>query len=250
MTSFCARRSPGPKDLARDDSSIAVDTPTRTQRKSSLFTRRSAREPRLRRSSREKHEDAFEMWMSIKKKHDKERSYFTVPPAMQLMNNWRVEMYYRRKKKAGTVTLRDHAYRFFANPVSSVRATKFAALIWLLSFASILTFGIENTEHSEVMLGLFVGHDLADAQAALQEHLAAPPRLHLSWFRWNCFLTGVFGLELLARVLTYRKCAAASPAMRPCPSPRAFPDGRARRAAGRGSIISYGSIWPRCCRSS
>ena len=52
-------------------------------------------------------------------------------------------MYYRRKKKAGTVTLRDHAYRFFANPVSSVRATKFAALIWLLSFASILTFGIE-----------------------------------------------------------------------------------------------------------
>ena len=42
-------------------------------------------------------------------------------------------------------------YRFLGNPVSSKPATAFSAFILILSFFSIITFGVENSEHVAIV---------------------------------------------------------------------------------------------------
>ena len=136
----------------------------------------------------QKRHDAVEVWMMNKHKKDEHPRWFDVPPSLKLMNNWKVEMHYHKVKSAGHVTLRDsgrsalrtsynrHAtllrllhrprhrqssadprlrraemYRFLGNPVSSKPATAFSAFILILSFFSIITFGVENSEHVAIV---------------------------------------------------------------------------------------------------
>jgi hypothetical protein len=154
----------------------------------------------------QKRHDAVEVWMMNKHKKDEHPRWFDVPPSLKLMNNWKVEMHYHKVKSAGHVTLRDKMYRFLGNPVSSKPATAFSAFILILSFFSIITFGVENSEHVAIVRawqaeGWVPGNDATPPPEVPEWDTEILDR----WYAWNCFCAGIFTLELLLRVLTYQK---------------------------------------------
>ena len=87
--------------------------------------------------------NAMEMWMMLRQKSQNASRNIT-PPAMRLMNNWNVEMYYRSRKGQGVLTLRDRIYRFLASPVSSPYSQYFSFAILVISMASVITFGVSR----------------------------------------------------------------------------------------------------------
>ena len=125
------------------------------------------------------------------------------PPAMRLRCNWAVETLYRERKNAGTLDWRLRGYRFLASPVSTPSSHLFAFFILLISFASVLTFGIESAEQAGLVRDAVALH--GDNSTAIEEHIASHDHGNSGWYAWNVACAAVFSLELIARLVTYHE---------------------------------------------
>lgn len=130
-----------------------------------------------------------------------------LPPAFRLLTNWPVEIYYAEKKRLGTLTNRDHLYRFLANPASSRYSALFAAFILMLSIGSIGTFGKEQTLAATSIAGSIAELTSQDPSVDINE-LRSPLEdgakgLGGAWSTWNAFLITVFTIELITRIIVY-----------------------------------------------
>jgi len=125
------------------------------------------------------------------------------PPAMRLQTNWTVETLYRERKNAGTLDWRLRGYRFLASPVSTPSSHLFAFFILLISFASVLTSGIESTDQASLVRDAVIAH--GENSTAIEEYIASHDNGHSGWYAWNVGCAAIFSLELIARLVTYRQ---------------------------------------------
>ena len=123
-------------------------------------------------------------------------------PALRVLTNWKVETYIQGRKAAGCVSSRDRLYRFLASPTSSGNALMFALLILAVSFASIITFGVESHQHSKQVSSALELY--GENATAIEEHLGSlTPPYEEPLFAWNCVLAAMFTAELALRLATY-----------------------------------------------
>ncbi|EOD19791.1 hypothetical protein EMIHUDRAFT_117824 [Emiliania huxleyi CCMP1516] len=123
-------------------------------------------------------------------------------PALRVLTNWKVETYIQERRAAGCVSSRDRLYRFLASPTSSGNALMFALLILAVSFASIITFGVESHQHSKQVSSALELY--GENATAIEEHLGSlTPPYEEPLFAWNCVLAAMFTAELALRLATY-----------------------------------------------
>ena len=123
-------------------------------------------------------------------------------PALRVLTNWKVETYIQERRAAGCVSSRDRLYRFLASPTSSGNALMFALLVLAVSFASIITFGVESHQHSKQVSSALELY--GENATAIEEHLGSlTPPYEEPLFAWNCVLAAMFTAELALRLATY-----------------------------------------------
>jgi len=123
-----------------------------------------------------------------------------LPPAIQLLSNFPVESYYRRRRVAGKLNFRDAVYRFLADPISSLPAYIYSWTLLALSFTSVVTFCMASARYSAILKDALIeyGSDSAAFAAYIEGR-----SVQGSWFAWECFLGGAFTVEFIVRMAAY-----------------------------------------------